>query len=162
MLGERARHGPAAADEARRAAEQVAEAVEAGGAAGSCASSGVTRRRARSRREPDGAARARSSASPGVAGAGHHDGARARERPAAARRRARSLLPGGRPVPRGLRGAIGAGVALVSGDRRRFGLMLDKPLWENIGQVRAVALAADGPLVARGACARTRATRSKA
>jgi len=57
------------------------------------------------------------------------------------------LLPGGRPVPRGLRGAIGAGVALVSGDRRRFGLMLDKPVWDNIGQVRAVALAADGPLV---------------
>jgi ABC-type sugar transport system ATPase subunit len=56
-------------------------------------------------------------------------------------------LPGGRPVPRGLRRAIGAGVALVSGDRRRFGLMLDKPIWENIGQVRAVGLAASGMLV---------------
>jgi ABC-type sugar transport system ATPase subunit len=31
-----------------------------------------------------------------------------------------------------LRGAIRAGVALVSGDRRRLGLMLDKPVWENI------------------------------
>jgi ABC-type sugar transport system ATPase subunit len=60
------------------------------------------------------------------------------------------LLPGRRPVPRGLRGAIGAGVALVSGDRRRFGLMLDKPLWENIGQVRAVALSGDGRFVRRG------------
>lgn len=57
------------------------------------------------------------------------------------------LLPGGRPVPRGLRRAIGDGVALVSGDRRRFGLMLDKPIWENIGQVRAVGLAAGGLFV---------------
>jgi ABC-type sugar transport system ATPase subunit len=59
------------------------------------------------------------------------------------------LLPGGRSVPRGLRGAIAAGVALVSGDRRRYGLMLDKPLWDNIGQVRAVAMAADGALISR-------------
>jgi ribose transport system ATP-binding protein/rhamnose transport system ATP-binding protein len=59
------------------------------------------------------------------------------------------LLPGGRSVPRGLRNAIGAGVAVVTGDRRRFGLMLDKPLWDNIGQVRAVALGRDG-LVIRG------------
>jgi ABC-type sugar transport system ATPase subunit len=58
-----------------------------------------------------------------------------------------ALLPGGRNVPRGLRNAIAAGVALVTGDRRRFGLMLDKPLWENIGQVRAVALARDGVFV---------------
>ncbi len=64
-------------------------------------------------------------------------------RPAAGR----VLLPGGRPVPRGLRGAIGAGVALVTGDRRRFGLMLDKPLWDNIAQVRAVALARDGLMI---------------
>jgi ABC-type multidrug transport system ATPase subunit len=56
-------------------------------------------------------------------------------------------LPGGRPVPRGLRRAIRGGVALVSGDRRRFGLMLDKPIWENIGQVRAVGLAASGPII---------------
>jgi ABC-type sugar transport system ATPase subunit len=59
-------------------------------------------------------------------------------------------LPGGRAVPRGLRRAIGAGVALVTGDRRRFGLMLDKPLWDNIGQVRAVALARDGLVIRRG------------
>src|SRR3954452_11365964 len=68
----------------------------------------------------------------------------------------RVLLPGRRPVPKGLRGAIGAGVALVSGDRRRYGLMLDKPLWENIGQVRAVALSGDGPFV-RGRSLRARA-----
>jgi ABC-type sugar transport system ATPase subunit len=59
------------------------------------------------------------------------------------------LLPGGRPVPRGLRNAIAAGVALVTGDRRRFGLMLDKPLWENVGQVRAIALAREGALISR-------------
>ncbi|HJP79313.1 MAG TPA: sugar ABC transporter ATP-binding protein [Pseudonocardiaceae bacterium] len=59
-------------------------------------------------------------------------------------------LPGGREVPRGLRAAIGAGVALVSGDRRRIGLMLDKPLWENAAQVRAVALGRDGRWVAPG------------
>jgi ABC-type sugar transport system ATPase subunit len=61
-----------------------------------------------------------------------------------------AVLPGGRNVPRGLRNAIGAGVAIVTGDRRRFGLMLDKPLWENIGQVRAVALARDGVFVSAG------------
>jgi ABC-type sugar transport system ATPase subunit len=91
----------------------------------------------------------------GIAGAGHATVVEL----ASGRRRAeagRVLLPGGRPVPRGLRGAIGAGVALVSGDRRRFGLMLDKPLWENIGQVRAVALSGDGRLI-RGRALRARA-----
>ena len=29
--------------------------------------------------------------------------------------------------------------------------MLDKPLWENIGQIRSVGLAADGPIVRAGA-----------
>src|SRR5262249_42415393 len=38
------------------------------------------------------------------------------------------LLPGGKPAPHGLRSAIRAGVALVPGDRRRLGLMLDKPI----------------------------------
>jgi ABC-type sugar transport system ATPase subunit len=60
------------------------------------------------------------------------------------------LLPTGQPVPRGLRSAIGAGVALVTGDRRRFGLMLDKPLWDNIAQVRAVAMARDGLVIRKG------------
>ncbi|MEA2383443.1 MAG: ribose transport system ATP-binding protein [Solirubrobacteraceae bacterium] len=85
----------------------------------------------------------------GIAGAGHATVVEL----VSGQRRAESgrvLLPGRRPVPRGLRGAIGAGVALVSGDRRRFGLMLDKPLWENIGQVRAIALSGDGPFVRRG------------
>ena len=83
----------------------------------------------------------------GVAGAGHEtvlELVGGRRRPA----RGRALLPGGRPVPRGPRAAIAAGVALVSGDRRHA-LMRDKPVWENVGQVRAVALATDARLVRR-------------
>jgi ABC-type sugar transport system ATPase subunit len=59
----------------------------------------------------------------------------------------RVLLPNGRPVPRGVRRAIAAGIAIVTGDRRRYGLMLDKPIWENIGQVRAIAQARDGMIL---------------
>jgi ABC-type sugar transport system ATPase subunit len=82
----------------------------------------------------------------GVAGAGHHtvlelvSGLRRPDRGAV-------VLPSGATVPLGLRRAIRAGVALVTGDRRRLGLMLDKPIWENIGQIRSVGLAADGPIV---------------
>ena len=86
----------------------------------------------------------------GVAGAGHHavlelvSGLRSPDQ-------GRILLPDGREVPHGLRRAVRAGVALVTGDRRRLGLMLDKPLWENAGQIRSVGLAADGPVVRAGA-----------
>jgi ABC-type sugar transport system ATPase subunit len=61
------------------------------------------------------------------------------------------VLPSGSSVPRTHRAAVAAGVALVSGDRRRLGLMLDKPLWENIGQVRSVALRRDGTFVSKQA-----------
>jgi ABC-type sugar transport system ATPase subunit len=61
------------------------------------------------------------------------------------------VLPDGRNVPYGLRKAVRAGVALVTGDRRRLGLMLDKPLWENAGLIRSVGIAADGPIVRAGA-----------
>jgi ABC-type sugar transport system ATPase subunit len=84
----------------------------------------------------------------GVAGAGHHavmELVCGLTRPTSGS----VTLPNGRPVPRGLRNAIRAGVALVSGDRRRLGLMLDKPIWENIAQIRAVGLAAGGPIVRR-------------
>jgi ABC-type sugar transport system ATPase subunit len=54
------------------------------------------------------------------------------------------VLPDGSPAPKGLRAAIGRGVALVTGDRRRLGLMLDKRIWDNAGQVRSVAMARDG------------------
>jgi ABC-type sugar transport system ATPase subunit len=85
----------------------------------------------------------------GVAGAGHHvvmELLSGLERPSSGT----VLLPGGRPVPHGLRGAIRAGVALVTGDRRRLGLMLDKPIYENVGQIRSVGLAADGVFVRAG------------
>ena len=84
----------------------------------------------------------------GLAGAGHHDllgliAGLARSGTG------RILLPDGTPVRGPRRAAVAAGVALVSGDRRRVGLMLDKPLWENIAQVRTVALGRDGLLVRR-------------
>src|SRR5262249_7222336 len=94
----------------------------------------------------------------GVAGAGHHTvlelvSGLARPDTGAV------VLPDGRRVPRGLRAAVRAGVALVSGDRRRIGLMLDKPLWENMGQIRSVGLAAGGWIVRAGALrARARAS----
>jgi ABC-type sugar transport system ATPase subunit len=85
----------------------------------------------------------------GVAGAGHHavlELVAGLARPSAGS----VTLPSGKPVPHGLRRAIRAGVALVSGDRRRLGLMLDKPIWENVAQIRAVGLAASGPLIRTG------------
>jgi ABC-type sugar transport system ATPase subunit len=85
----------------------------------------------------------------GVAGAGHHavlELACGLARPDGGT----VTLPDGRPMPDGLRRAIRAGVALVTGDRRRLGLMLDKPIWENIAQIRAVGLAAGGPVIRAG------------
>jgi ABC-type sugar transport system ATPase subunit len=61
------------------------------------------------------------------------------------------VFPGGRPAPRNLRAAIASGVALVTGDRKRFGLMLDKPVWDNVAQVRAIALRREGMLIRKGA-----------
>jgi ABC-type sugar transport system ATPase subunit len=60
-------------------------------------------------------------------------------------------LPGGRSRPTSLRHAIDSGVAYVSGDRRRLGLMLDKPIWENIVQVRTMGMLRDGHLLRIGA-----------
>jgi ABC-type sugar transport system ATPase subunit len=84
----------------------------------------------------------------GLIGAGHHellDMMAGLARP----RTGQVLLPGGEPVPRSHRAAVAAGVALVSGDRRTLGLLLDKPVWENIAQVRSVALRRDGPFIRR-------------
>jgi ABC-type sugar transport system ATPase subunit len=64
------------------------------------------------------------------------------------------ILPGGHKLRRTMRGAVGSGVAMVTGDRRRYGLMLDKPIWENVAQVRAVALAGEGPIVRKAALRR--------
>jgi ABC-type sugar transport system ATPase subunit len=82
----------------------------------------------------------------GLAGSGHLaviellSGQRRSQRGAA-------WLPGRGAVGRGLRRAVESGVALVSGDRKRYGLMLDKPIWENAVQVRSVALAREGLLI---------------
>jgi ABC-type sugar transport system ATPase subunit len=65
-------------------------------------------------------------------------------------------LPDGLGRPKSLREAIRRGVAYVSGDRRKLGLMLDKPIWENIVQVRSVGIARDGRLL-RAAALRRRA-----
>jgi ABC-type sugar transport system ATPase subunit len=59
-------------------------------------------------------------------------------------------LPDGGGAPRNPTAAFKRGVALVSGDRRRVGLMLDKPLWDNISQVRAVALGRYGHFIRKG------------
>jgi ABC-type sugar transport system ATPase subunit len=56
-------------------------------------------------------------------------------------------LPDGGTLPRRRSRVVAAGVATVSGDRRRFGLMLDKSLWENIAQVQSVALARSGRIL---------------
>jgi ABC-type sugar transport system ATPase subunit len=84
----------------------------------------------------------------GLVGAGHHellDVVAGLSRP----RTGQVLLPSGAAVPRTHRAAVASGVALVSGDRRALGLMLEKPLWENIAQVRSVALRRDGLIVKR-------------
>jgi ABC-type sugar transport system ATPase subunit len=65
-------------------------------------------------------------------------------------RAGRIVLPDGQRLRARQRQAIRRGVALVSGDRRGVGLMLDKPLWENVAQVREVALGASGRIVRRG------------
>jgi ABC-type sugar transport system ATPase subunit len=91
----------------------------------------------------------------GLLGAGHHhllELASGMAKPLSGQ----VLLPSGEPVPRPHRAAVAAGVALVSGDRRALGLMLEKPLWENIAQVRSVALRRDGVLM-RKRSLRTRA-----
>src|SRR4051812_22437342 len=72
----------------------------------------------------------------GVAGAGHHV---VLELVSGLRRpdRGTVVLPSGAAVPHGLRKAIRAGVALVTGDRRPPGLVLGKPTREEIRQNRA-------------------------
>ena len=99
----------------------------------------------------------------GVAGAGHHAvlelvGGLRRAR----RRVGRRCRAAGR-CRAGCARAIRAGVALVSGDRRRLGLMLDKPIWENIApDPRRSGWRPTGRIVRAGASApRGRAIRSR-
>ena len=82
----------------------------------------------------------------GIAGAGHLG---VIELVAGLRRAPRGsvTLPGMAHAPQSLRDALAGGVAYVSGDRKRIGLMLDKPIWENIAQVRFVGMAREGVLL---------------
>jgi ABC-type sugar transport system ATPase subunit len=75
----------------------------------------------------------------GLSGSGYHD-ALAVAAGALRPQRGRVTLPDGSVLRPGLRSAIRQGVALIPGDRQRIGLMLDKPIWDNVAQVRAVAL----------------------
>ncbi|WP_445152410.1 sugar ABC transporter ATP-binding protein [Baekduia sp. Peel2402] len=146
MLGERPDDGDAATAPSAALVEEVADAVESTG--GSLRLEAVA---VRDRLEPLDleVAPGEIVGLAGVAGAGHHvvlELVAGLTRPSSGS----VTLPSGRAVPHGLRRAIRAGVALVSGDRRRMGLMLDKPIWENIAQIRAVGLAASGPLIRTG------------
>ncbi|QBD83447.1 sugar ABC transporter ATP-binding protein [Ktedonosporobacter rubrisoli] len=55
--------------------------------------------------------------------------------------------PSGVEVRPNQREAVKQGIALVPGDRQRIGLMLDKSVWDNVAQVRAVALRRAGWLL---------------
>ncbi|MEU4616333.1 sugar ABC transporter ATP-binding protein [Streptomyces umbrinus] len=56
---------------------------------------------------------------------------------------------GGRGLPRSLREAVRAGVAFVPSDRKRYGLMTDRTVWENTTAVSWLALGRGGFLPSR-------------
>ncbi|WP_131739594.1 sugar ABC transporter ATP-binding protein [Actinomadura roseirufa] len=85
----------------------------------------------------------------GLQGSGHLavlDAVCGRARPSAGAVR----LPNGRS-PRSARHAVGQGVASITGDRKGRGLMLDKPLWENVTAVSWLAQGRGGPMPRRAA-----------
>jgi ABC-type sugar transport system ATPase subunit len=65
-------------------------------------------------------------------------------------------LPGGKPAPRTTWGAVRTGIALVPADRKRLGVMLAKPVHENVSLVSA------GPLRRMGFILRTSAMVARA
>lgn len=56
---------------------------------------------------------------------------------------------GGRGLPRSLRAAVRAGVAFVPSDRKRYGLMAERMVWENATAVSWLALGRGGMLPSR-------------
>jgi ABC-type sugar transport system ATPase subunit len=91
----------------------------------------------------------------GLQGAGHLDVL------AVLSGRARGRVNGA-PAPRSPRAAVRAGVAFVPSDRKRYGLMLDKPVWQNTSAVTWLALGRGGWWLRRGrhvAAARALVTR---
>ncbi|WP_320776422.1 sugar ABC transporter ATP-binding protein [Streptomyces sp. CRN 30] len=61
---------------------------------------------------------------------------------------------GGRGRPRSLREAVRAGVAFVPSDRKRYGLMTDRRVWENVTAVSWLALGRGGVAPSRAALVR--------
>jgi ABC-type sugar transport system ATPase subunit len=62
-----------------------------------------------------------------------------------------SVRIGGAPGPHSLRAAVRAGIAVVSSDRKRYGLMLDKPVWQNMSSVSWLGLGRGGAWLRRRA-----------
>ena len=141
--------------------EQVAEALELGDGRRPARDPRRQRRGRACTTSACGWRPGRSSGLAGVAGAGHHEVLELVCGHAPARAGLRDAARAGARCRPGCGGRSAAGVALVSGDRRRLGLMLDKPIWENIGQIRSVGLAADGPIVRPGACGSAPGRRSR-
>ncbi|WP_329302836.1 sugar ABC transporter ATP-binding protein [Streptomyces sp. NBC_00659] len=56
---------------------------------------------------------------------------------------------GGRGLPRSLRAAVRAGVAFVPSDRKRYGLMTGRTVWENVTAVSRLSLGRGGMLPSR-------------
>ncbi|MFD7712403.1 sugar ABC transporter ATP-binding protein [Streptomyces sp. NPDC059785] len=56
---------------------------------------------------------------------------------------------GGRGLPRSLRAAVRAGVAFVPSDRKRYGLMSERRVWENATAVHRLALGRGGRFPSR-------------
>ncbi|MFI1355830.1 sugar ABC transporter ATP-binding protein [Streptomyces sp. NPDC020898] len=56
---------------------------------------------------------------------------------------------GGRGLPRSLRDAVRAGVAFVPSDRKRYGLMTERTVWENATAVSWLALGRGGVMPSR-------------
>ncbi len=84
----------------------------------------------------------------GLAGAGHHDVFEALTGTAAVRS-GEVILPTGHKNPDSIRSAVLDGVAVVPGDRKKLGLHLEAPIWENVAHVRSVALAGVAGVVRR-------------
>ncbi|MFF4349328.1 sugar ABC transporter ATP-binding protein [Streptomyces sp. NPDC001530] len=57
---------------------------------------------------------------------------------------------GGRGLPHSLRAAVRAGVAFVPSDRKRYGLMAERMVWENATAVSWLALGRGGMVPSRG------------
>ena len=61
------------------------------------------------------------------------------------------VLPGGKRAPRTTTAAVRAGIALVPADRKRLGIMLEKPVYENVALVSAGPLRRMGIVLRRAA-----------